>query len=154
MVVIIVILDRVRIHERGIHTMKAHSSRALWAVNEESRHCIVKVQSHRNKLAVNYVNPSIPNDQILWVMNLKNITLWNSIFLSRSPPRNFVWNISAHVMLFFENRSFHHDRPPINFVINISTSPPTARSAENVYICWNVSYHVNVLSFAGNGHFS
>ena len=39
----------------------------------------------------------------------RDVILRKSIFSSRSPPRNFV--------------------------LNISTSPPTARSAENVCIC-------------------
>ena len=39
---------------------------------------------------INYVNPMIPKDKLIWVMNLKNITLWNSIVPSRSPPRNCV----------------------------------------------------------------
>ena len=81
--------------------------------------------------------------------------------------------------LHFENQSFRKDRPqkfrlkyqgardvilrklifssrspPINCVLNISTSPPTARSAEIFYIFWNVSYHVNVFSLSGSGHFS
>ena len=65
----------------------------------------------------NYVNPSIPKDKIFWMMNLKNITLWitlkNQSFRQDHPqeisfeisltPRNFVWNIRAHVMLCFEN---------------------------------------------------
>ena len=50
----------------------------------------------------------------------RDVILRKSIFSSRSPPRNSVRNIS--------------------------TSPPTARSAENVFICWNVSYNVNVFS--------
>ena len=35
----------------------------------------------------NYVNPSIPKDKIFWVMNLTNITVWKSIFSSRSPQK-------------------------------------------------------------------
>ena len=40
----------------------------------------------------------------------KHYTLKIDLFI-KIASRIFVWNIKAHVMLFFENRSFHHDHP-------------------------------------------
>ena len=72
-------------------------------------------------------------------MNLKNITLWKSIFSSRSPPE-ISFEISGRTWCYSSKIDFFITIAPRNFVLNISTSPPTARSAENVYICWNVSF--------------
>ena len=94
----------------------------------------VRTKKGKKKSFSNYVNPSIPKDKIFWVMNLKNITHWKSIVSSRSPPINFVRNIRAHVMLFFENRSFHHDRPEKFRSKYLNIAPNCAQRGKCLYV--------------------
>ena len=71
----------------------------------------------------NYVNPSIPKDKIFWVMNLKSITLWKSIFSSRSPPEisfeisGRTWCYSSKIPLTSHSRPTHSSylRKPSHF---------------------------------------
>ena len=59
--------------------------------------------SFTTSLHLDYANPSIPTDNILWMLNLKNTTLCKINPFVKITPKKFVWNIRAHVMLFFEN---------------------------------------------------
>jgi len=97
--------------EVGKHSITSHTKKQkLFCANPKPAitaghllipaHGLIVNKTLRNK---NYANPSIPKDKIFWMINLKNITLWKINPFVKITPRNFVWNIRAHVMVFFEN---------------------------------------------------
>ena len=94
----------------------------------------------RNSITKNCVNPSIPKDKIIWVVNLKTCTLWKSIFSSRSPSE-MAFEISGLTWCFL----------PCGSIFSIwkwtfyLTSPSNARSAE---MLWNdIVIHFLILCY-------
>ena len=84
----------------------------------------------------NYVNPSIPKDQIFWVMNLIKYTLKVYLFVKITLQKLRLKYQGARDGTILKMKiDIFIKIAPTYFVLNISTSPPSARNAEKFRRC-------------------